>query len=196
MIKPIHVLLTALFIAFSLVAKAQRGNQTSLSIGAEFDVPFDIGSYQYTGPDITYRGVFGVNAKLEKAITQTLHFTAGLGFVYFGSNVYYVYSVEESASPVSRKSHPGPYTFLPVTAGLKYYWAKYFYLSAEAGSAFKVNNHSYTSFIYSGGAGAAVPIGIHHGFDFGVRLERGYKNVDYNHPIDQLGFNIAYKYRF
>lgn len=199
MIKPIPFLLTALFIAFSFVAHAQRGNQTSLSVGTELDVPLNIGSYQYNGPDITYKGGFGVNLKLEKPITKTLHFTAGLGFVYFESNLYYLYDNPAiDYLPNSYYSHdrPGPYVFLPVTAGLKYYWAKYFYLSAEAGSAFKLNNQSYTSFIYSGGAGAVVPIGPHHGLDFGVRFERGYKSIDYNHPIDQLGLNVAYKYWF
>ncbi|MFC0516327.1 hypothetical protein ACFFGT_19065 [Mucilaginibacter angelicae] len=196
MIKPIHFLLTVLFIAFSFIAQGQRGNQTSLSVGTELDVPLNIGSYQYSGNDITYKGGFGVNLKLETPITQALHFTAGAGYIYFESNRYYLYSVEYSSSQVYPKLHPGPYVYLPVVAGLKYYWAKYFYVSAETGCAFKTNNKSYNSFIYSGGAGAVVPIGPHHGLDFGVRFERGYKNIDYNHPIDQLGLNVAYKYRF
>jgi hypothetical protein len=197
--KPIRISLIFLLVLFSVASQAQRGNQTSLSVGTELDVPLNIGSYQYNGPDITYKGGFGVNIKLEKPITKTLHFTAGVGFVYFESNLYYLYatpSVDYLPNSYYSADRPGPYVFLPLTAGLKYYWAKYFYLSAEAGSAFKLNDRSYTSFIYSGGAGAVVPIGPHHGLDFNVRFERGYKSIDYNHPIDQLGFNVAYKYRF
>lgn len=198
MIKLNRIVLVLLFIVSSFMAHAQGGKQTSISIGTELDVPLNIGSYQYNEPDVTYKGGFGVNVKLETPITQTLHFTANAGYVYFESNLQYLYDYSSSfyLSGHVPEEHPGPYVFLPVTAGLKYYWAKYFYLSAEAGSAFSTGTKSYTSFIYSGGAGAVAPIGPHHGFDFGIRFERGYKSIDYSHPIDQLGLNVAYKYRF
>lgn len=197
--KPNLVVLILLLVAFSFTANAQSGNQTSLSVGADLDVPLH---NRYNGPGLSPQVGLGVNLKLEQPITNTLHFTVGTGVVFMQSDRHYMdYPVNlASASYVagvdfSKDAHD-LYVNLPVTAGLKYYWAKYFYVSAEAGSAFKISYRARTSFIYSGGAGAVVPFGLHNGLDFGLRFERGYKNIDYTKPINQLGLNVAYKYRF
>lgn len=197
--KPFRIVLTFLFIAYSFIAHAQRGNQTSISIGTELDVPLNMGDYPYDGPDVHYHGGFGINVKLEKPISRTLHFTVNTGFVYFETNPRYLYNdpaTDYLPGYYYNEPYNNPYVYIPLTAGLKYYCLKYFYVSAEAGSAFKTNNKTNTSFIYSGGAGAVVPIGPHHGLDFGLRYERGYKNIDYDHVLESIGVNVAYKYRF
>ncbi|AYL97167.1 hypothetical protein [Mucilaginibacter celer] len=200
MFKPIRLIILGILFAFSSsVCFAQRGNQTSISVGTELNIPLNIGSVNYNKPDVVYQTGFGFNLKLEHPLAPSLHVTVNTGLVYFKSNLHYVYDYSAIDFPpgyIPHEDQPGPYVYLPVTAGLRYYPGKYFYLSAEAGSAFSLNNNSYTSFIYSGGAGAVVPIGKHQGIDFGVRFLRGYKSIDYDSPINQLGLNVAYKYRF
>lgn len=199
--KPIRITLILLFIVFSFAAKAQRGKQTSLSAGTEIIAPLNMDYRRDNGTDFNTNAGFGVNLKLEKPITETLHFTAAAGLVFTQSSPQYLYlnfnpNYSGSSNVFYDNDFHNLYAYLPVTAGLKYYFTKYFYVNAEAGSAFSINNRARTSFIYSGGAGAVVPIGPHHGLDFGLQFERGYKNTDYDHPISQLGLNIAYKYRF
>ncbi|AYL97168.1 hypothetical protein [Mucilaginibacter celer] len=193
------ILLTTLFMACGIVARAQKGNQTSIIIGTELNIPVNINDYPQSGPDVHYWGGYGINAKLEKPISSSLHFTAGLGVVIFQTNpndLFGSVNPDNSTGFYYTDDYHTLYAYLPLTAGLKYYVSKYFYLSGEAGSAFKISNRTNTSFIYSGGGGAVVPIGPHHGFDFNLRYERGYKNVDYNFVIQSIGINVAYKYRF
>ena len=156
--------------------------------------------YQGDDHDVHINAGFGVNLKLEKPITETLHFTAAAGFVFTASNPRYLYANPgysgNSSNLFYENDFHNLYAYLPVTAGLKYYWAKHFYVNAEAGSAFSINSRARTSFIYAGGAGAVVPIGPHHGIVFGLQFERGYKNIDYIHSISQLALSVAYKYRF
>ena len=49
----------------------------------------------------------------------------------------------------------GPYKFIPLKAGLRYY-IKYFYLQGEAGESFKANVTA-NSFIYGGALGGLIP---------------------------------------
>ncbi|SEO25470.1 hypothetical protein SAMN05192574_106285 [Mucilaginibacter gossypiicola] len=192
--KPICITLILLFTVFSFAAKAQRGKQTSLSVGSEIIAPLNM-DYQGNNTDVHINAGFGVNLKLEKPITETLHFTVAAGFIFTESTPEYLFSSNSSNVFYDNNFH-NLYAYLPVTAGLKYYWAKHFYVNAEAGSAFSINSRARTSFIYAGGAGVVVPIGPHHGLDFGLQFERGYKNTDYDHAISQLGLSVAYKYRF
>ncbi|QTE36748.1 hypothetical protein J3L18_27090 [Mucilaginibacter gossypii] len=197
--KPICITLIILFIVLSFTAKAQQGKQTSLSVGTEAIIPI---RDSYAGSDFYPQTGLGINLKLEKPITSAFHFTISTGLVFTESDPRYLYfNVNQGYSSNSSNafyddSFHSLYAYLPLTAGFKYYWAKYFYVNAEAGSAFSINNSARTSFIYAGGAGAVVPIGPHHGLDFGLQFERGYKNVDHDRPVSQLGLNVAYKYRF
>ena len=197
--KPFHIILTALCVAFTFDAYAQRGSQTSIIIGTELNLPINMNKYPQVGVDVHYWGGYGINAKVEKPITTSLHFTAGLGVVVFQTNpndLFRDVNPDNSTGYYYYDDYHSLYAYLPLTAGLKYYVSKYFYISGEAGSAFKISNRTNTSFIYSGGGGAVVPIGPHHGFDFNLRFERGYKNVDYDHVLESIGVNVAYKYRF
>lgn len=193
--KPICITLILLFTVFSFAAKAQRGKQISVSVGTEIIAPLNMDYRNDNGTDFNVNAGFSINLKLEKPITETLRFTVATGLVFTESSPQYLFSSNSSNVFYDSDFH-NLYAYLPVTAGLKYYWAKYFYVNAEAGSAFSINNRARTSFIYSGGAGVVVPIGPHHGLDFGLNFERGYKNTDYDHAISQLGLNVAYKYRF
>ncbi|QEM12045.1 outer membrane beta-barrel protein [Mucilaginibacter rubeus] len=193
--KPIRITFILLFTVFSFAAKAQRGKQTSLSIGSGIIAPLNMNNRNDSGTDININSGFSINLTMEKPITETLHFTAATGLVFTESNADYLFS-SSSSNVFYDNSYHNLYVYLPVTAGLKYYWAKHFYVNAEAGSAFSINSRARTSFIYAGGAGAVVPIGPHHGLDFGLQFERGYKNTDYDHAISQLVLNVAYKYRF
>lgn len=199
--KPIRIALILLFTLFSFAAKAQRGNQTSLSVGSEIIVPLNM-HYRNDYNDINFNSGFGISLRLEKPITSTLHFMAATGFVFTESNpknIYFRVNPDNSSGSSDIFGYGDVhrlYVYVPVTAGLKYYWLKHFYINAEAGSAFSANGRARNSFVYSGGAGAVVPVGPHHGLDFNLQFERGYKNNDYDHSISQLGLNVAYKYRF
>ncbi|MFS2188644.1 hypothetical protein ACCC92_18335 [Mucilaginibacter sp. Mucisp84] len=193
--KPIRITFILLFAVFSFAAKAQRGEQTSLSAGSGIIAPLNMNYRNDNGTDFNVDAGFSVNLKLEKPITETLHFTVGTGFVFTASTPQYLFSSNSSNVFYDNHYHD-LYAYLPLTAGLKYYFTKCLYVNAETGSAFSINSRARTSFIYAGGAGAVVPIGPHHGLDFGLQFERGYKNTDYDHAINQLVLNVAYKYRF
>lgn len=194
--KPVRITLILLFAVFSFAANAQQGKQTSLSIGTEAIIPI---RGKYNGSGFDPKTSFGINLRLEKSITSTLHFTVGTGVTFMEADRTYLNFDAPYTSYLPgggySKAHE-VYAYLPVTAGLKYYWAKYFYVNAEAGGAFKVSDRSKTSFLYLAGAGAVAPIGPHHGLDFGLQFERSYRNIDYGRPMSQLGLHVAYKYRF
>jgi hypothetical protein len=145
-----------------------------------------------------YQDGLGGNIRAELPITVGLHLTASVGYVVYHSNVKYFYltpwqgTINSSSAPAG----PPPYKYIPLKAGLRYYYSKYLYVGAEAGDAVKVQKQAVSSFIYSGGIGAAIPFGVHHGLDIGLRYESGYKNIDSDFKMAQLGIGFAYKYTF
>jgi len=198
-IKHSRLFILLLFCAASNRVSAQLGNKMSISIGPDVGIPFNTEhSYQVHTRDIYQDGLGGV-IRAEFALTPVLHATASVGYVIYHSNLKYFYitpaQLSNYAGP-SNQSGPLPYKYVPLKAGLRYYFVRYLFLSAEAGDAVKIGDEAITSFIYSGGVGAAIPFGIHHGLDIGLRYESGYKNIDSDFKMGQFGIGFSYKYTF
>jgi hypothetical protein len=185
-------------IAFLLVitfAQAQSGNKISYSIGPEFAIPFNTTSYYYGLARDKYQDGLGGSAKIEAPITTALHFTGSVGFVDYPTNSHYLYFNPLSSGGSGEETQPPPFKFIPVKAGLNYYYDQYLYISGEVGTAFGANSVTTTSVIYSGGIGAVIPFNAHSGLDISARYERGFLSPDYDSPMSQLAIRLAYKFQ-
>jgi hypothetical protein len=191
--KTLLSLLAFLFVI--TFANAQTGNKISYSIGPEFTIPFNTTSYYYGSVRDEYQDGFGVSAKIETPITVTLHFTGSAGFVDYHTNAHYLYFNPVSSGGSSSAVQAPPFKFIPVKAGLQYYYDQYLYISGETGAAFGANSASTTSVIYSGGLGAVIPFNGHSGLDISARYERGFLSPSYDSPMSQLEIRVAYKFQ-
>ncbi|MGZ3763846.1 MAG: hypothetical protein ACXVB0_16325 [Mucilaginibacter sp.] len=197
--KNIPAILVLFLISF--FAKAQSGNKISISIGPELGIPLNTNNSSYGNVRYFYQDGNGGSVKVEWPVTSALHLTGAAGFAYYPTNAHYLYVYPvAAASPFASTNgvlpQPPPYKFIPVKAGLQYYYDKCLYLSGEAGGAIKANSASMNSFIYSAGLGAVIPFDPHNGLDIGIRYERGFEITDYPSPMSQVAFRLAYKYSF
>jgi hypothetical protein len=191
-------------VLINVFAKAQQTGKLSLSFGPEIDIPLKTTSPDgYYISNNYYKAGYSGSLKAEWALLPSLHITGSAGYVSYGAKYQSV------VVPNYYNTYPGPflsggafqtggvpYKFIPLKAGLQYYFVKYLYVDAEAGDAIKANHTATSSFIYSGGFGSAAPLSKNSSLDFGVRFERGYKILDYPYPMEQIGIRLAYKYRF
>jgi len=177
-------------------AKAQSGNKISYSIGPELAIPFNTTSNTYGLARDEYQDGIGGSVKIEAPITVDLHFTGSAGLVDYATNAHYLYFLPVSSGGQSEGVQPPPFKFIPVKAGLQYYYGQYLYISGEAGAAFGANSVSTTSFIYSGGLGAIIPFNAHNGLDISARYERGFLAPSYDSPMSQLAIRVAYKFGY
>ena len=88
---------------------------------------------------------------------------------------------------------PGAAVFVPLKAGLKYYFNKSVYAEGEAGTAIETNaiETDYTkknSFAFSIGLGFIVPVGEKNGVDIGFRYE------NWSNKLSQTAIRIAYRF--
>jgi hypothetical protein len=174
------------FAAFTLV-KAQS-SKPAFSLGTDVGFPFK--NYKANID-------FGAKAELPLLPNLKLDFSAGYSSLIPDNRVYATEPAICEGCVINNSTHSEPsYHFIPVKAGLRYYYAGHFYVDGDAGAAFKANDIANTSFIYGFGLGTLIPFNAHNGLDFGLNFESGYKTIDYNNPQSQLGFNLAYRYQF
>lgn len=191
-IIPIRIFLMMLFCAASTLVKAQSGNKISVGLGPELGIPFNAKHESVIGTN-DYKTAYGGSLKAEIPVNSLLHVTFSGGYTAFKTKFSPAPNVQLDYAGLLR--YKATYKYIPVKAGLRYYFIKYLYAGAEAGAAFKVGDAGgKTSFIYSGGVGGALPVGAHQAIDLGVRYERGYKV--YDHTMGWAGISLAYKYQF
>ncbi|HVV56655.1 MAG TPA: hypothetical protein VHC47_15075 [Mucilaginibacter sp.] len=191
------ILTLFLLVLSSVYVNAQAGKSFSLSINANLNIPLNTGERDYGQTRDYYQDGVGGNIKAEMPLIPELHLTGSAGFVYYPSNIHYLYlyqSVYYPGDPSAPQRQPPPYTFIPVKAGLRYYYIKYAYLDAQAGEAIKTNGASSNSFIYSGGLGFVIPFNHRNGLDVGVGYEKGYQIRDYPYAMSQIGIRLGYKF--
>jgi hypothetical protein len=193
-------LLILMLVFICTITHAQSGKGISLSIGPEFSIPLNTTTYNYGSTRDYYQDGIGGNIKVELPITSTLHFTGSAGFIDYPSELKFLATPDVAPGPngIDYSSNGGlpPYQFIPIKAGLQYYYAKYFYVDAEAGGAIKTNNESLSSFIYDGGLGAIIPVDKHSDISLDVKYGRGIKIVYYPSAMSQISIGVAYKYSF
>jgi hypothetical protein len=183
----------------STIARAQSGDKTTLSLGAELGIPFNTNNYYYGYTRGYYKDGFGSSLKIEIPVITSLHFTASAGYVSYPSVRYLALTATEALPagyvyPADQLNSNTPYKFIPVKAGLQYYYARYLYADAEAGAAIKASSSSKTSFLYAGGLGAVIPFNALSGLDIGFRYERNYQIAVDPLPMSQFGIRVAYKH--
>ena len=185
--KKIFLCLVFINLAALTLVKAQS-SQPAVSLGMDVDFPFK--NYK---ADIN----FGVKAELPLLSNLKLDFSAGYSSLIPDNRVYADMTAICEGCVINNTPHTEPsYHFIPVKAGLRYYYARHFYVDGDAGAAFKANNVANTSFIYGLGLGTLIPFNAHNGLDFGLNFESGYKTIDYDNSEFQIGFNLAYRYQF
>lgn len=180
----------------NLVTNAQSGNKIALSLGPEFAIPINTNSYNYGKIRNYYQDGAGGGFRAEFPLTSTLHFIASAGFLDYPSKAQLIVPDMTLYPTYIYHQKQSPYQFIPLKAGLQYYFAKYLYVDGQAGATIKLNYSSENSFIYSGGLGGVIPLGLRSGLDIGFRYERGYKITYYPQAMSQMGIRVAYKYNF
>jgi hypothetical protein len=178
-------------------ARAQSRNNISLSFGPELGIPFNTTTFDYGAVRDNYQDGVGGSVKVELPVATSLHLTGSAGYMYYPTNEhFYFLGTTANLTPYTTENdnQPPSYKFIPLKAGLQYYYAKYFYLAGDAGAAIKANPAALTSFIYSGGLGALIPFNEHNGLNIDVRYERGFKIVDYPSAMSQIVFRLAYRF--
>jgi hypothetical protein len=190
---------TLLFIVLSgLIAKAQTTNKVALSISGNIDLPT---SDAVPGP--------GFTLKAEVPLVSNLKLTLSAGYItnFFGNRSYtpaVLYTAPtflniNSPTPYNFPTGPvnsGPYKFIPVKAGLQYYYFKSLYVNAEAGESFKANVTN-NSFVYGVSLGWLAKFNPHNALDISAGFSNGYKLQDYDgEKIGEISLRLGYRYQF
>jgi hypothetical protein len=190
------ILLVFFLMLSAACARAQAGKSISLAIDANFNIPFNTGLHYYGESRDYYQDGIGGALKIEVPIIPELHFTGSAGFLYYKSYEHFYLDMTANYPGYTPPTYPKPvpYTFVPVKAGLRYYYVKYAYIDADAGEAFKANSVSSNAFIYSGGLGFIIPFKHRNGLDIGVRYESGYEIQALPNAMSQIGISVGYKF--
>jgi opacity protein-like surface antigen len=156
------LLLTAItgILAFSSASAQVRKDPAmsgpKLGVGVEFGLP--VGNFG----DVYNLGVGG-SLVYQAPIAPSLNFTGSAGYINF--------STEDN--PLGIKINSG---YIPVKAGVRYFFAENFYGAAELGASFSTENGGGTAFAYSPGIGVEFPVADKAAIDLGVRYEGWSRN--------------------
>lgn len=120
----------------------------------------------------------GASVKAELPITTpvSLTLTGGFTSMFYKSNLF------------NSSLTPGAAVFVPLKAGVKYYFNKGVYAEGEAGTAIETNYGKQSVFAFSIGPGFIVPSGDKNGFDIGFRYE------NWANQLRQTAIRIAYRF--
>jgi hypothetical protein len=159
------LILSALFI-LTLNARAQSNNQKVFTIGGELGIP-NYGLYDV---------VLGASAKFELPVVSpvSLSLTAGFSSVFQRSSILNNYN-------------NGTDLFVPLKAGVKYYFGRDFYVEGEGGAALPLNHDKNSLGLFSIGPGFVIP-SEKHGVDISFRYE------DWQGQLKQTAIRVAYRF--
>ncbi|HVW14539.1 MAG TPA: hypothetical protein VHB54_11965 [Mucilaginibacter sp.] len=165
-----QTLLILTFILSAALAKAQGTTETKTAFSAGFELAIPSGGVFSVGT--------GGSAKLEIPVVRplSLSVTAGITPMFYKNNLF------------SNSRTPGAAVFVPLKAGLKYYFARGVYAEGEAGTAIETNYGKGSVFAFSIGPGFIAPISDKTGVDIGFRYE------DWAGQVRQTAIRIAYRF--
>jgi hypothetical protein len=169
--KKLGLLLLAGFFMVTAL-KAQERTTKALSIGPELNL------LQRSA----YNVGFGVSAKFELPVTTTINMVLTAGINTFNRKNFLIGS----------NTKQGNDTFVPLKAGIKYYFDPRFYTEAELGSVIDHNDgFNQNLFAYSIGTGFLFPVNksSKNMIDLGLRFEDWAKN-----RAQQFGIRVAYRF--
>jgi len=167
----------ALITGFGLAANAQTERALrKLSLGADFGIP--IGDFSKD------RILVGGSLLYEHPISQSFSLTGSVGFLS-------KQLTGDTKAEFKASGWPTSVSNIPVKAGGKYYFGRYFYATAELGAAFTTSSGGGVGFIYAAGIGSSFSISKKSSIDLGVR----YENWSYNAGTDRfIGLRVAYSF--
>ena len=176
------ILLVAVFAVAAFCASAQTEStskgRTRFSIGLEAGLP--VGDFD----DVFSFGIGGT-AKAEIPVASKAFATVSAGY----TSLSYTDDLKKSfkAIGVDDKAQG----FVPLKAGLKYFFGKNFYGAGELGAAIGTAKGADTRFAWSPGIGISYPVSDKNDIDAGIRYESWSKD---GNSIDQIGFHVALKF--
>jgi hypothetical protein len=171
LLHPMKRLILLLLAFYSIKLHAQSTAEVNKAISTGFELAAPSGGVYNIG--------LGASAKLEVPIVAPVSFTLTGGFtsMFYKSNLF----------DASRT--PGAAVFIPLKAGVKYYFAKSIYAEGEAGTAIETNYGKQRSFAFSIGPGFIVPLrNDKTGIDIGFRYE------SWANQLRQTGIRVAYRF--
>jgi hypothetical protein len=161
-------LLLLLFLFCISKTYAQTEISKAISGGFELAIPSN-GVYNVgTG--------FSIKGELPIVTPVSLSLTAGFTAMFYKSNLF------------NSSRTPGAAGYLPLKAGIKYYFNKGVYAEGEAGTAIETNYEKQSVFAFSIGPGFIVPAGENSGVDISFRYE------DWANKLRQTAIRIAYRF--
>lgn len=128
---------------------------TSFAQSAKTSIGFEAGLPVGDAKNV-YDAVIGGSLKYDLPIATSTYFTISAGYSAFLTN--------DVTEAFTGKSSFG---FVPVKAGIKYFFDQGFYGEGQLGAVFSTQNNGGTAFAYAPGIGYAFP----GGFDLGARYE-------------------------
>lgn len=161
-------LLLLLFLFCISKAYAQTDITKAISGGFELAIPANSVYNVGTG--------FSIKGELPIVAPVSLSLTAGFTAMFYKSNLF------------NSSRTPGAAGFLPLKAGIKYYFDKGIYAEGEAGTAIETNYEKQSVFAFSIGPGFIVPAGEKSGVDISFRYE------DWANKLRQTAIRIAYRF--
>jgi hypothetical protein len=162
-------LLFVLLIFACLKSPAQTTDITkAISTGFELAIPsngvYSIGT--------------GASAKIELPLSSPVSFTLTGGF----TSMFYKSNLFNSART------PGAAIFIPLKAGLRYFFNQGIFAEGEAGTAIETNYDKRSNFAFSIGPGFMIPAGDKNMVDVSFRYE------SWSNQLRQTGLRIAYRF--
>jgi hypothetical protein len=161
--KPLLLLLALSLFAFS--ASAQQ-NPKAFTIGGELGLP----SYGL------YNVALGASGKLEIPLISPVSISLTGGFT----------SVFRRSSIIDDYNGGGD-LFVPLKAGIKYYFVQSFYAEGEGGAALGLNHGNKSLALFSIGPGFVIP-SEKNGIDISFRYE------DWQDRVKQTAIRVAYRF--
>jgi hypothetical protein len=161
--------LVLILLTFSFI-----NSRAQTTITKAFSPAFELG--------IPSNGVYnigvGASIKGELPIASPVSFTLTAGF----TSLFYKSNLFDSSRT------PGAAIFVPLKAGLKYYFDQNVYAEGEAGTAIETNYGKQSSFAFSIGPGFMAPVGDKNAVDISVRYE------DWSNQLRQTAIRVAYRF--
>jgi hypothetical protein len=159
-------------VIFSCLAQTTT---TSTKQESKFSIGVDAGLPTGTAADV-YNFAIGGSLKYDVAAATDLFVTFSAG--------YEAFLVKSSLTSLGAKSSSG---FIPLKAGLKYYFSEGFFGEAQVGAAISTESGGGTAFAYAPGIG--------YSFDGGFEVGARYEGWSKNGTIGQAALRVAFSFK-
>lgn len=146
-------LIPILLLLFIIKTNAGAQVNNSVAVSAAFELGIPSASIYSIGT--------GASVKFEFPVVSpvSISLTGGITSMFYKSNLF------------GSNKTPGAAGYVPLKAGVKYYFAKGVYAEGEAGTAIETNYDKKNLFAFSIGPGFVTPINDKSGVDFSFRYE-------------------------